>query len=290
MDLQLSMKLKLIPEIDFEYKFFGEVRNFLQDVQNFKDDRGIEIQRVGVTNLTLPFLIKTFPPNDYQDYQSVTAQVRFTVSLPQEFKGTHMSRFIEILLPWCKKPIAESELESILREACEKLQAQSAQIRLSFKYFVEKSAPVSQKKSLLDLDCYFEATLDQKFKFELGVEVPFTSLCPCSKEISRFGAHNQRSIARVSVRFKDECISIEDLSALIESQGSQPIYPLLKREDEKFVTEAAYQNPKFVEDILRDLILALRQLKGIEFFSIECENFESIHHHNAFASHKEEVN
>ena len=125
--------------------------------------------------------------------------------------------------------------------------------------------------------------------FELGVNVPFTSLCPCSKEISAYGAHNQRSVARVALRFKAgfDCIYIEDLAALIEKQGSAPIYPLLKREDEKFVTEEAYENPKFVEDILRDTVISLRELKGLAWFAVECENYESIHNHSAYASHEE---
>lgn len=146
---------------------------------------------------------------------------------------------------------------------------------------------------MLDLDCFFRGTKvrGEKMAFTLGVDVPFTSLCPCSKEISEYGAHNQRSVCRTAVRFREEqeCIFIEDLAALIEKQGSSPIYPLLKREDEKYVTEAAYENPKFVEDILRDTVLALRSLPGIAWFSIECENYESIHNHNAFAAHEETV-
>ena len=136
----------------------------------------------------------------------------------------------------------------------------------------------------------FELGIDRLDVCE-GVDVPFTSLCPCSKEISDYGAHNQRSICRVRVRFAPghDCILIEDLASLVEAQGSSPIYPLLKRADEKYVTEAAYDNPKFVEDILRDNVLALRKLDGIAWFSVECENFESIHNHNAYASHEENV-
>ena len=128
-------------------------------------------------------------------------------------------------------------------------------------------------------------------QFRLGVEVPFTSLCPCSKEISAYGAHNQRSVARIQLEFQQdtECIFIEDLAELVEKQGSSPIYPLLKREDEKAVTEKAYENPKFVEDILRDTVLALRELQGLAWFSLECENYESIHNHSAYASHEESL-
>ena len=259
----------------------------MQDVQNRTDARGIAIQRVGIKDAHLPFLIKTKDGG----FQQVLARIRFTVSLPQEYKGTHMSRFFEILMPWSQKPLAEKEMDAMLTEALEHLQAQSAEVELAFKYFIDKKAPVSGRHSLLDLDCTFTGKKERGgvMTFTLGVDVPFTSLCPCSKEISAYGAHNQRSLCRVQVRFRPgaECIYIEDLAALVERQGSAPIYPLLKREDEKFVTEAAYENPKFVEDILRDTVLALRGLPGLAWFSLECENYESIHNHNAFAAHEE---
>ena len=261
----------------------------MQDVQNRSDSRGIAIQQVGVNQVRLPFLIKTKSGG----FQQVLAEIRFTVSLPQEFKGTHMSRFLEILLPWSEQPLAEPEMQNMLQEALDRLEAHSASLRLDFKYFVDKEAPVSKRRSVLDLECFFEGRLERgkPLDFRLGVEVPFTSLCPCSKEISAYGAHNQRSVSRIIVRFHDgfECIWIEDLAELVEKQASSPIYPLLKREDEQYVTEHAYENPKFVEDILRDTVLALRKLPGIAWFSVACENFESIHHHNAFASHEESV-
>lgn len=259
----------------------------MQDVQKRRDTRGIDIQRVGVKDVHLPFLIKTKEGG----FQQVLARVRFTVALPKEYKGTHMSRFMEILMPWSKKPLAEAEMEAMLKEALVRLEAQAAEVELSFKYFIEKKAPVSGRVSLLDLDAAFIGRMErgEAMRFRLALHVPFTSLCPCSKEISRYGAHNQRSEARVLVEFKpgEECIYIEDLAALLEAQGSSPIYPLLKREDEKHVTERAYENPKFVEDILRDMVLALRGLKGLRYFTAECENYESIHNHNAYASHEE---
>jgi GTP cyclohydrolase IB len=259
----------------------------LKDVQNSLDRRGIAIQKVGINDAHLPFLIKT----QDEGFQQVLARIKFTVSLPMEYKGTHMSRFLEILDQWSRKPVAETEMDAILTEAMDKLEAQSSELSISFKYFIEKIAPVSGKKSVLDLNCSFYGIKKRHgiMDFVLGVEVPFTSLCPCSKEISRYGAHNQRGLMRVQLRFdnKTECIYIEELAKLMEAQASCPVYPLLKREDEKFVTEKAYDNPKFVEDILRDLVLALRGLSGIEWFSIECENFESIHNHNAYASHEE---
>ena len=261
----------------------------MRDVQSQRDRRGIAIQRVGVNDVHLPFLIKT----EDGAFQQVLARIQFTVSLPQEFKGTHMSRFLEILLPWSEKPLAEPEMEAMLQEAMERLQAESAILRLAFKYFVEKKAPVSGKRSLMDLECFFEGSMQRgkSMEFLLGVDVPFTSLCPCSKEISSCGAHNQRSVCRTVVRFHEgyPCIFIEALASLVEAQASCPVYPLLKREDERYVTEAAYGNPKFVEDILRDTVLALRAIPGMAWFSIECENYESIHCHNAFAAHEEVV-
>ena len=262
---------------------------FLEDIQNSVDSRGIEIQHVGVREIHLPFQIRT----KEGDFQQVLARICFTVSLPQEYKGTHMSRFMEILNQWSARPIAEPEMESILDEAMERLSAASANIEIRFKYFIKKFAPVSGKASFLDLDCGFYGSkgIDNGFKFEFSVEVPSTSLCPCSKSISQYGAPNQRGVMRARVRFREgcECIYIEDLAELMERQASCQLYPLLKREDEKFVTERAYENPKFVEDMLRDLVIAFRELPGLEWFSVSCENYESIHNHNAYASYEEWV-
>jgi len=257
------------------------------DVQSRADARGIAIQRVGVKEVKLPFLIK----KQAGGYQQVLARITFTVALPMEFKGTHMSRFLEILLPWREKPLAEEEMEAMLTEALERLHAEEAEVSLAFTYFIEKTAPVSGRVSLLDVAASFTGRKRRgaPMRFELGLSMPFTSLCPCSKEISAYGAHNQRSVARVRLRYAEgvPCVYIEELAALLERQGSAPIYPLLKRADEKYVTEAAYENPKFVEDILRDTVLAMRALPGLAYFSLACENEESIHSHNAFAAHEE---
>ena len=258
------------------------------DVQNQKDLRGIKIQQTGVTAVHLPFLIFLG-----EDFQQVLAKVRFTVSLSEKIRGTHMSRLVEILTDFSPTPLKISDIEKILLDATEKLQTDFAAIKMAFKFFVKRSAPISEKVSLLDIDCEFDAEISppSKMKFNLNLAVPFTSLCPCSKEISDFGAHNQRSICRVKINFTEvENLNVEEIVRLIENQGSSKIYPLLKREDEKFVTEAAYQNPKFVEDILRDVVISLRQLKNISAFEVECENFESIHNHNAFAFHAERLN
>jgi len=259
----------------------------LQDVQNRVDKRGIAIQRVGISDVYLPLQIK-----QEQHSQPVMARLKFTVDLPMEYKGTHMSRFQEILTKWHTNPIGQAEIGNILDEAITKLSSNSAHLSMSFKYFIEKTAPVSGKKSLLDLDCKVSAVKTaskNSMPFTLAIKIPVTSLCPCSKEISVYGAHNQRSIISVKINYdgKKTAINIKDIVSLIEAQASCPLYPLLKREDEKYVTEKAYENPKFVEDILRDCVLALRTLDDIHYFSVECENFESIHNHNAYASHVE---
>ncbi|MBQ3725950.1 MAG: GTP cyclohydrolase I FolE2 [Selenomonadaceae bacterium] len=257
----------------------------MTDVQNQRDARGVKIKRTGVTRVHLPFFI-----SDGENVQQVTAQIRFTVALAENLRGTHMSRLTEILTNWTRRPIKISDVEKILLDALKKLSTDFAAISMAFKYFVEKISPVSSKLSLNAVDCSFsgELTRGERMKFTLGLEVPFTSLCPCSKEISDFGAHNQRSVCRVKLHFKNfDGVSIKKFVRLIETQGSAEVFPILKREDEKFVTEAAYRNPKFVEDILRDVVLALRREKNLEAFAVECENFESIHSHNAFAAHEE---
>ena len=259
------------------------------DVQNQSDNRGIKIKRTGVTKVHLPFFI-----SDSGQVQQVTAQIRFTVALADNLRGTHMSRLTEILTDWTQRPITIPDVEKILLDALEKLSTDFAAIDIVFKFFVEKFSPVSKKLSLLAVDCQFigELVRGERMKFILGLSVPFTSLCPCSKEISTFGAHNQRSVCRVKLTFKEpiaDDVSIKSFIRLIEAQGSAEIFPLLKREDEKFVTEAAYQNPKFVEDILRDVVTALRRVENLSAFEVECENFESIHSHNAFAAHEEKL-
>lgn len=260
----------------------------MTDVQNQPDGRGIKIQQTGVTKIYMPFFI-----SDGDNVQQVTAQIRFTVALDKNLRGTHMSRLTEILTDWTQRQIKISDVEKILLDALEKLSTDFAAITISFKFFVKKFSPVSSKPSLNAVDCELvgEMNRGERTKFSLGLSVPFTSLCPCSKEISNFGAHNQRSLCRVKMTFADsdklDDVSIEKIVRLIEAQGSAEIFPLLKREDEKFITEVAYQNPKFVEDILRDVVIALRRMKNLSAIDVECENFESIHNHNAFAAHHE---
>ena len=250
----------------------------LSDIQKPRDTRKIAISKVGVKDISYPIVVM----DKNRSVQHTVARVNMYVDLPHHFKGTHMSRFIEILNSYREK-IALDKMEIILGKMKEKLGASAAHLEIEFPYFIEKKAPVSGAKSLMEYTCEFRATLAEDFDFVLGVKVPVTSLCPCSKELSRFGAHNQRSIMTVQVRYS-EFLWIEDLIEIIESCGSSPVYSLLKREDEKFVTEAAFENPRFVEDMVRDATLKLAAIDSITWFSVEAENFESIHKHSAYAA------
>jgi GTP cyclohydrolase IB len=259
------------------------------DVQNRKDERGIEIQRVGVKNVHLPLEIRM----KNGGYQHVQGNVTVSVSLAHQFKGTHMSRFMELLTAWSEKPIAGKEIRQLLAELCASLDASAAEIDLKFRYFLPLAAPISGTVGYLDYLGEFSGHLrlpDNSFDYRLGAEIPVMSLCPCSKEISEYGAHNQRAVIRSLVKFEypGKILWLEDLVEMLRVQGSCPVYPVLKRDDEKYVTETAYQNPKFVEDILRDSVIALRSEARIEWFQVEVESFESIHNHSAFASHVEQ--
>jgi len=258
----------------------------LKDIQNTLDNRGIDIQYVGVKNVEVPLIIQRKNANE----QTVSAKAALSVALPREFRGTHMSRFIEILCEWSQKNLLGVDIEGCLKEMEKRLYAQSAKVKFEFKYFIEKKAPVSGLSSPMGYNCSFKGVLDKgKYTFILGVEVPVTTLCPCSKEISDYGAHNQRTLVKVNISYSpDKIIWLEDLIDLVERCCSSPIFPLLKREDEKYVTELAYNNPKFVEDLLRDIIIQLRQIPEITWFEVDCEAFESIHNHSAWAYHQED--
>jgi GTP cyclohydrolase I len=250
----------------------------MSDVQKRRDTRKVPINKVGVKDISYPIVVM----DKSSSFQHTVATVNMYVNLPHHFKGTHMSRFIEILNKYREK-IALDNMSVILEKMKEKLEADSAHLEMEFPYFIEKAAPVSGAASLMEYNCEFIASLSSEFDFILGIKVPVTSLCPCSRELSRFGAHNQRSIITVRVRYKD-FVWIEDLVEMIEQCGSSPLYSLLKREDEKFVTEQAYENPRFVEDIVREATVRLSSIENITWFSVEAENFESIHKHSAFAA------
>lgn len=255
------------------------------DIQNQEDYRNITIQRVGVKKVHLPFQIlqKT------GDYQSVMAEITLGADLAKEFRGTHMSRFMEILHKWSKEKISSNEIKEILLDVIKTLNAKRSEISIKFKYFIEKTAPKSEIKGMLDYNCEFKGICNNGiFHFHLGVEVPVSTVCPCSKEIAKYGAHNQRAIVNVYVEYSpEEFIWLEDLIGDIEKTGSFEVFPILKREDEKYITEKAYENPKFVEDVVRELVTLLRDDKKISCFEVECDASESIHNHNAFAYHKE---
>jgi len=261
----------------------------IKDVQNQKDIRNIPIQKVGVKDVEIPLKIERKSRNDAVELEVVYAKAKMSVSLPSEFKGTHMSRFIEILNEHKKESILSQDIEIVLCDMKKKLNALSAYLKFSFKYFIKKNAPVSQLESLMCYDCAFEGEINDQseYKFYLIVKVPVTTLCPCSKEISEYGAHNQRALVRVKIGYpKEKHVWIEDLIKMVEDCASSEIYPLLKREDEKFVTERAYENPKFVEDIIRDIVLKLEENSIIDFYEVEVEAHESIHSHNAWAYQK----
>lgn len=247
------------------------------DIQKTRDNRNIAIDKVGVKDISYPIVVM----DKNRKFQHTVARINMYVNLPHHFKGTHMSRFVEILNTY-REEIALDKLEPMLQEMKKKLGATSAHLEMEFPYFIEKRAPVSKAKSLMEYECSFSATLGEDFDFVLGVKVPVTSLCPCSRELSRYGAHNQRGIVSVQIRYRD-FIWIEDLIELIEKCGSSPVWSLLKREDEKFVTELAFDNPKFVEDMVREVTQSLSTIDDVVWFSVSAENFESIHKHSAYA-------
>ena len=260
----------------------------IKDVQNQKDFRNIPIQKVGVKDVEIPLKIER-KSNNKIELEMVFAKAKMSVKLPSEFKGTHMSRFIEILNKYKEENLLTSTIEKILFDMKQKLDATSSYLKFSFKYFIKKHAPISNLESLMCYDCAFEGELDDncEFKFYLIATVPVTTLCPCSKEISDYGAHNQRANLKIKIGYdKDEHIWLEDLIEMVESCGSSKIYPLLKREDEKYVTEYAYENPKFVEDVIRDVVIKLNENPKITFYEVEIEAMESIHNHNAWAYQK----
>ena len=251
--------------------------SLMPDVQGSADRRNVSIDRVGVKAVRYPITLRE--PGGGQ--QSTVASINLYVSLPKHKKGTHMSRFLEILNRHHRR-ITPSQITPILHEMKTRLMASDAHIEMTFPYFIEKTAPVTGARGLMDYVCSFEGTSNGEDDFILGVKAPATSLCPCSKEISSYGAHNQRCEISARVRFTGE-LWIEDLVKIMETAASAPVYAVLKRPDEKFVTEQAFDNPKFVEDIIRDLALAMDADPRITWYSIESENFESIHNHNAYA-------
>ncbi|MGA2685152.1 MAG: GTP cyclohydrolase FolE2 [Verrucomicrobiota bacterium] len=250
----------------------------LDDKQSERDHRELRIDKVGVRNLRFPIQVR----DKAHSVQNTVATIGMFVDLPKEFKGTHMSRFIEVLNAH-GSVIHVENINEILRALQKKLHAATSHLEIEFPYFMVKKAPVSGGEGVMDYIARFDATAcGPDIDFVLTVKANVTTLCPCSKAIAKYGAHNQRGLVTVAMRMK-KSVWIEDLIAMIESSASSELYALLKRQDEKAVTERAYENPVFVEDLVRNVALQLNAHPQVRWYRVEAENFESIHHHNAYA-------
>jgi len=251
----------------------------LHDKQSERDHRELCIDKVGVRGLRFPIQVR----DKAHALQNTVATIGLFVDLPKEFKGTHMSRFIEVLNAH-GSIVHVDNITDILVAMQKKLNAGASHLEMEFPFFLTKRAPVSGMESVLDYTARFDATAyGKEIDFVLTVKVPVTTLCPCSKAISAYGAHNQRGDVTVQIRFS-KSVWIEDLIAIIESSASSELFALLKREDEKSVTERAYENPVFVEDLVRNVALKLNAHPDVTWYKVEAENYESIHNHNAYAS------
>lgn len=250
----------------------------MKDVQSEPDHRNIAINKVGIKNLRYPVTVL----DRDKGKQHTVAYINMYVDLPHECKGTHMSRFVE-LLHLFRPELSLKTFSDILTQMKSHLDAKSAHIEVTFPFFIEKHAPVSKCVGLMDYTCRLVGSINSnKVDLVSEVRVPISSVCPCSREISIWGAHNQRGMVHLRTRFK-RFIWIEDMIGLVEKAASCDVYSVLKRADEKYVTEKGFSNPKFVEDIVRDIALALKADKNITWFDVSVENFESIHNHNAYA-------
>lgn len=251
---------------------------FMEDKQNEPDNRELSIDKVGVRGLRFPIQLK----DKDHSVQNTIAVIGMFVDLPREFKGTHMSRFLETLNEHGDM-IHVGNIPDMLQSMQRRLNATAAHLEMEFPFFLSKKAPVTQRASLMDYTAKFEANLiGLKSDFILTVKTPVTTLCPCSKAISKYGAHNQRGEVTTSIRFKTP-IWIEDVIGWVENSASSELFSLLKRSDEKHVTERAFENPVFVEDLVRNVALKFKANNNITWYRIEAENFESIHNHNAYA-------
>ena len=248
----------------------------LRDIQSEPDHRKIPINKVGVKDIRYPVVVLDRTDGS----QHTVARVNMYVNLPHHFRGTHMSRFIEILNRY-RTGISTKNVREILNEMKQQLDAHTAYFDMEFPYFVTKSAPISGERAKMEYTCRLAASSDNDH-YMLEVRVPVLSLCPCSKEISSFGAHNQRSVITVQIKAQER-IWIEELIEIAETSASSDIYSILKREDEKYITEKSYKNPVFVEDMVRNASEKLNSKRGILWFSVESENMESIHNHSAYA-------
>lgn len=269
----------------------------MPDVQNQPDDREVPLSKVGVKGLEYPIWVQ----DKVNKIQHTTAVVDLFADLPQHFKGTHMSRFVEIFHGF-RENLSMPRFLEMLSRVQEDLQAQSAFGSMTFPYFVEKKAPVTLLPGIVSYQCRYRGRVSKKAasasggaegseggrdafsdkNFTVAVSVPVSTVCPCSRAISDRGAHNQRGIVTVELEL-GPFFWIEDIIALVEAAASSPVYSLVKREDEKYITERSYDNPKFVEDLVRDVYITIRKMDQFPCFSVEAENFESIHNHSAYA-------
>ena len=250
----------------------------MRDIQNEEDTRAVPLQKVGVKGVKYPVTVL----DKTAKKQQTTATVDLFVNLPHNYKGTHMSRFIEVFHKY-HEDISMHHFLDMLEEIRQKLTAQKAFGRIEFPYFILKKAPVTEAAGIMQYKCSYEGEVseDGERHFYVSDQVPIATLCPCSKAISEYGAHNQRGEVSVRLLYKD-FFWIEDVISMIENCASTPLYSLLKRKDEKYVTENAYDNPRFVEDVVREVYLGLKKA-GFSKFSVEAETEESIHNHNAYA-------
>ena len=254
--------------------------NTIADVQSSPDQRNMPINQVGIKDLHFPLQIQSA-----EGVQHTIARIGMTVALPASQKGTHMSRFVALMEERQHLVLDFTSLHQLTLDMLERLDAQAGRITISFPFFRKKAAPVSGITSFLDYAVTWqgEVSASGEYSHQIKVLAPVTSLCPCSKEISQYGAHNQRSHVTVTLTCHKQEVSIEEIIDLVENKASCQLFGLLKRPDEKYVTEHAYENPKFVEDMVRDIAVALKNDPRIDRFSVESENFESIHNHSAYA-------
>ncbi len=255
----------------------------LPDIQSTGDRRRVAINKVGVTNVRYPISLRTPGSGDGNEFLHTVATINMFVSLPHDVKGTHMSRFLEVLNEYHTE-LCSDTLQLVANRMKEKLHSDDAYLELTFPYWIDKKAPVTGQSGKLDFDVAFEMASNGTDDFVMTLKIPATSLCPCSKEISEYGAHNQRCDMTVKVRTAEGVhLWIEELFSIVERCASTQVFSVLKRPDEKWVTERAYENPKFVEDIVRDLAVALNNDDRIVWYQCSSENYESIHNHNAYA-------
>ncbi len=261
----------------------------LDDIQNTPGPHGLAIDRVGIKDLQIPLIVR----DKAAGQQATVATLEMGVDLPASFKGTHMSRFVEALETWHSgsQVLDYATMRRLLEDLKSRLHAQKAYVRFAFPYFIHKAAPATGIPAPVVYNCAFTGELaaeNTKPRFLLEVDVPVTTVCPCSKAISKYGAHGQRTLVRIQVHM-DKFVWLEEFIHIAEASASAPVYSLLKREDEKYVTEQAYENPCFVEDVVRNCAARLSEIEHVRWFRVEVESFESIHCHSAFACIEREL-